>query len=65
VEPLAGVEATLRTDVVMTIAGTEAALKGAGVAEPRAGVLHLLWTGGLRADLDRPLTGETEVWVLS
>jgi len=58
---LTGVEAVLRTDAVLTIAGAEAALKGAGVAEPRTVVLHLLWTGGLRADLDRPLTGETEL----
>ena len=62
---LTGVEAVLRTDAVLTIAGAEAALKGAGVAEPRTVVLHLLWTGGLRADLDRPLTGETELGVLS
>jgi len=62
---LTGVEAVLRTGAVLTIAGAEAALKGAGVAEPRTVVLHLLWTGGLRADLDRPLTGETELGVLS
>jgi hypothetical protein len=62
---LTGVEAVLRSDAALTISGAEATLKGAGVAEPRTVVLHLLWTGGLRADLDRPLTGETELGVLS
>jgi hypothetical protein len=46
-EPLTGVEAIPRMDAVLTIAGAEAALKGAGVAAPRTVVLHLLWTGGL------------------
>ncbi len=56
---LTGVEAILRSDAVLTIAGAEAALKGAGVAEPRTVVLGLLWAGRLRADLDRPLSADT------
>ena len=40
----------------LTIAGREAALKGAGVVDPRPVVLGLLWSGRLRADLQRPLT---------
>jgi hypothetical protein len=65
IEPLTGIEATLRSDAVLTISGAEAALKGAGVAEPRTVALHLLWTAALRADLDRPLTGDTELGGLS
>jgi hypothetical protein len=63
VEPLTGAEGILRTVAVLTIAGAEAALRDAGVVEPRAVVLHLLWRGRLRADLERPLTGETELEV--
>lgn len=59
-----GVEGILRTYSVVTIAGAQAALRDAGVAEPRAVVLHLLWRRGLRADLERPLTAETELEVL-
>ena len=62
-EPLTGIEAALRTDDALTIAGAEAALKGADVTEPRTAVLGLLWSGRLRADLERPLTGETELEV--
>ncbi len=62
--PLAGVEDTLRMDAVLTIAAAEVALRDMGVAEPRPVVLHLLWCGRLRADLERPLTGETELEVL-
>ena len=65
VEPTTGVEGILRTGAVLTIAGAEAALRDAGVAEPRAVVLHLLWRGRLRVDLERPLVGESELGVLS
>jgi hypothetical protein len=44
-----------------TIADAEAALRAGGVREPRPVLLHLLWSGGLRADLTRPLTSETEL----
>ena len=64
-EPLAGVEAALRSDAVLTVAAAEVALKAAGVAEPRTVVLGLLWAGRLRADLDGPLSGDTELEVLS
>ena len=63
-EPFAGVEGALGTGVVLTIARAEAALKDAGVVEARPVVLHLLWSGRLRADLERPLTGDTELEVL-
>jgi hypothetical protein len=46
-----------------TIATAEAALGEAGVAEPRARVLALLWSGRLRADLGRPLGGDTGLQV--
>jgi len=45
--------------------GAEAALSDVGVVEPRPVVLGLLWAGRLRAGLERPLTGETELEVLS
>lgn len=48
-----------------TIALAEAALGEAGVAEPRAGVLALLWAGRLRADLSRPLGADTGLQVAS
>jgi hypothetical protein len=60
----AGVEAISRAGTVVTIAGAEAALSGAGVVDPRPVVLGLVWSGRLRADLQRPLTGETELEVL-
>jgi TnsA-like endonuclease N terminal len=59
-----GVQGVLRTGAVLTIAGAETALRDEGVAEPRPVVLHLLWWGRLRADLECPLTGETELEVL-
>jgi len=62
--PLTGIEAALRIDGALTIAGAEAVLKGAGWGEPRPVVLHLLWSGRLRAELDRPLSAETELEVL-
>lgn len=46
-----------------TIGNTEAALRTAGVREPRPVVLHLLWSGVLRADLTQPLTAETQLEV--
>ena len=60
-----GIEGLLETEACHTIASAEAVLKSAGVAEPRPAVLGLLWSGRLRADLERPLTGETELEVLS
>jgi hypothetical protein len=63
-EPLTGGEHVLGTDGALTIAGAEATLKDEGVAEPRTVVLGLLWSGRLRAELERPLTGETELEVL-
>ena len=63
-EPLTGGVDALRTDgAALTIVGAEAALERAGVAEPRTVVLGLLWSGRLRAELERPLTGETELEV--
>jgi hypothetical protein len=64
VEQLTGIEAALGTNVVLTIAAAEAALQSAGAVEPRVVVLHLLWSGRLRADLDRPLSVDTELEVL-
>ena len=63
-ERLTGIDAALRTVGVLTIAGAEAVLKGAGWSEPRTVVLHLLWSGRLRAELDRPLSADTELEVL-
>ena len=63
-EPMTGIEAIVQRDVGLTIAGAEAALRRAGVAEPRPVVLGRLWSGRWRADLERPLTGETELEVL-
>ena len=47
----------------LDVAGAEAALLRAGVTQPRPVVLHLLWSGALRADLARPLTSSTELEV--
>jgi hypothetical protein len=63
-EPLTGGEHVFGTDGALTIAGAEAELKGAGVVEPRTVVLGLLWSGRLRAELERPLRGGTELEVL-
>jgi hypothetical protein len=63
-EPVTGVDTILQTNTVLTIARAEAALRDAGVTEPRPVVLGLLWAGRLRANLERPLTGETELEVL-
>jgi hypothetical protein len=64
IEPMTGVEAMLRMDAALTIAGAEAAMRDAGIVAARAVVLHLLWSGRVRADLERPLTGDTELEVL-
>ncbi|MBV9810839.1 MAG: TnsA-like heteromeric transposase endonuclease subunit [Solirubrobacterales bacterium] len=64
-EPVTVVGAILQTNPVLTIAGAEAALSDVCVVEPRPVVLGLLWAGRLRAGLERPLTGETELEVLS
>jgi hypothetical protein len=64
VEPMIGAAAVLRTGVVLTIAAAEAALRDAGVAEPRPLVLGLLWSGRLRTDLQRPVAGDSELEVL-
>jgi hypothetical protein len=48
---------------VMTLGAAEAALRDAGVLEPRPVVLGLLWSGSLRADLHEPVTSESEVEV--
>lgn len=47
--------------VHLTIAGAEATLSRSGVSEPRTAVLHLLWSGALRADLGCPLSGDSEL----
>jgi hypothetical protein len=64
IEPVIGAAAVFRAGVVLTIAAAEAALRDVGVAEPRPVVLGLLWSGRLRADLQRPLAGDTELEVL-
>ena len=43
----------------LTIAQAQAALLAAGISESRPVLLHLLWSGGLLADLTRPLTCDT------
>ena len=62
-EPVTGAEEVLRNEGALTIAGAEAALRSAGVVEPRPVLLGLLWSGRLRADLERPLTAGTELEV--
>ncbi|MGH2917655.1 MAG: TnsA-like heteromeric transposase endonuclease subunit [Solirubrobacteraceae bacterium] len=54
----------LQREAGMTIGGAESALRRAGVSQPRPVVLHLLWSGFVRARLDRPLTGGTELEVV-
>lgn len=63
-ESAAGAKAVLRADAALTFAGAEAALRDAGVVDPRPVVLGLLWSGRLRADLQRPLAGDSELEVL-
>lgn len=52
-------------DAHLSVDGAEVALRRSGVCEPRPVVLHLLWSGALRADLARPLTVDTELEVVS
>jgi hypothetical protein len=49
---------------VVTIAEAEAALRDAGVAEPRPVALSLVWSGRLLADLQRPLSADSELEVV-
>jgi len=63
IEPVSGVEAIWPAGAVLTIAAAESALSDAGVLEPRPVVLGLLWSGRLRADLRRPLAGDSELEV--
>lgn len=53
------------SDAPITVASAEATLRHSGVGEPRPLVMHLLWSGALRADLARPLTADTELEVVS
>jgi len=62
---LAAAVALCSREARMTVTGAEASLRGSGVGEPRPVVLHLLWSGALRADLARPLTADTELEVVS
>jgi hypothetical protein len=48
----------------LTIAAAEAALRDAGVVDPRPVVLHQLWSGRLRTDLQQPLASDSELEVL-
>ena len=64
IEPTVEIDAIWPPGTVLTIAAAEAALSGAGVVEPRPVVLGLLWSGRLRADLQRPLTGDSNLEVL-
>jgi hypothetical protein len=63
-EPRTGVDAISPAGTLLTIAAAEAALRDVGVIDPRPVVLHLLWSGRLRADLSRPLTSDSELEVL-
>jgi hypothetical protein len=54
----------LRAGTVVTIAAAEAVLTQLGVLDPRPMLLGLLWSGRLRADLQRPLAADTELEVL-
>ena len=49
---------------VLTIAAAEATLRDVAVVDPRPLVLHLLWSGRLRVDLQRPLTSDSDLEVL-
>ena len=65
IEPPTRGDAIWPAGTVLTIAAAEAALSDAGVADPRSVVLHQLWSGRLRADLQRPLASDSELEVLS
>jgi hypothetical protein len=54
----------LPAGAVVSIAAAEAALKDAGVADPRPVVLGLVWSGRLRVELQRPLSSDSELEVL-
>jgi hypothetical protein len=62
-EPAIEAAAVLSAASVLTIAEAEAALSAAGVSDPRPVVLHLLWSGRLRADPRLPLTSDSELEV--
>jgi hypothetical protein len=62
-ESVTNAVAVLRPGTVLTITQAEAALRKAGVIEPRPVVLHQLWAGRLRADLQQPLAGDSELEV--
>jgi hypothetical protein len=62
-ESVTSAVAVLRRGTVLTITEAEAALRKAGVSDPRPVVLHLLWSGRLRADLQQPLAGDSELEV--
>jgi hypothetical protein len=63
IERPAGLRTMWPTGTVLTIGAAEAALGDMAVVEPRPVVLGLLWSGLLRADLQRPLTAERELEV--
>ena len=58
------VEAIWRTGTVLTIASAEAALGDAGVVDARPVLLHQLWLGRLRTEMQRPVTSDSELEVL-
>ncbi len=64
IEAVTRAEAVWPAGTVLSIAAAEAALRDAGVADPRPVVLHQLWSGRLRVDLQRPLAGDLELEVL-
>jgi hypothetical protein len=64
IEPAADVEAIWPVGTVLTIASAEAVLRDAGLVDPRPVVLHRLWLGRLRTELQRPLTSNSELEVL-
>jgi len=64
IEPMVETSAIWPAGTVLTIAAAEAAIRDAGMVDPRVVVLHLLWSGRLRADLRQPLTSDSELEVL-
>jgi hypothetical protein len=63
-ERATGVEVTWPAGTVLTIAAAEAALRDAGMVDPRPVVLHQLWSGRLRADLYAALASDSDVEVV-
>lgn len=62
----AAIEAVSSLDLAgLTVAGAEAVLAAAGIADPRPVLLHLVWAGALRVDLTCPLTCNTKLEVHS